>query len=283
MTGRMVRRNNREKIMIKIILIAGFVYAVVVLILSMMQRQFLYNPSTEHPLPEQWDLASMTVVHYRTQDQVPLYAWYQAAAADKPTVVYFHGNTGHLGDRAHRVKPLLDAGYGMLLTSYRGYSGNPGNPSEQGLYQDARAAIHYLTKQEKLPLRCLALYGESLGSGVAVQMATEFPISGLVLISPYTSIMEVASMHYPWAPTHFILRDRFNSIAKIKHIHVPIYIAHGTTDHVVPTKLGQRLFTKANSPKELKLFEGIGHNNFPAELSTEVNSFLAKLPGCHPI
>ena len=269
-------------VMMKVILIGLCVYAIFILILAVKQRDYLYNPSHERPNPTQSGLAKMQVVTYQTTDGLELKAWYQAATVKKPTIIYFHGNAGHLGQRAGRVRPLIEAGYGVLLTSYRGYSGNPGKPSEQGLYNDARAATEYLIDQGVAP-QCLILYGESLGSGVAVQIATEYPVGGLVLISPYTSITDVAKTHYPWAPVSYILRDQFNSLAKINKINVPVYIVHGTEDKVVPTKLGQRLFDSANTPKEFKLFEGINHSDFPDELNTVVKSFLAQLPRCERV
>ena len=262
--------------MLKIILVALFVYAIIVVILVFKQRDLLYKPSSECPQPAQYGLHNMQVITLNTADQLTLQAWYQAAPANKATIIFFHGNNGHLGERVHRIKALLDAGYGVLLTSYRGFSGNPGLPSEQGLYQDARAAIQYLVNH-KVATHCIVLYGESLGSGVAVQMAMEHPLAGLMLLSPYTSMVDVAHHHYPWAPVTLILRDRFDSLSKITQIKAPIYIAHGRADTVIPSRLGQQLFSAANSPKQFKLFEGVHHTDFPETLNNEILSFLANL------
>src|SRR5690606_32604813 len=146
----------------------------------------------------------MAVVSLVTADNLALQAWYRAPLLnDLPTIVYFHGNAGHIGHRAFLVKPYLDQGFGVLLLTYRGYSGNPGTPTEEGLYQDGRAAIEFLRRKEGSE-RCLVVHGTSIGAAVAVQMALEYPIEGLILQSPFTSLPDVGKYHYPFLPVAWL-------------------------------------------------------------------------------
>ncbi|MGF1640179.1 MAG: alpha/beta hydrolase, partial [Rhodospirillales bacterium] len=160
-------------------------YVVVVGAMFAFQRSMLYLPSTTTPLPATSGVPEMRPVGLVTADGLDLVAWYRPAAEGHPTIVYFHGNGGHIGHRGSKVRPYLDAGYGLLLVSYRGYGGNPGRPSEEGLYRDGRAALAFLGTHGVPPARTV-LYGESLGTGVAVHIAAERaramqPVGALVL------------------------------------------------------------------------------------------------------
>ena len=161
-----------------------------------------------------------------------------------------------------RILPYIKAGYGVLLLAYRGYSGNQGQPSEQGLYNDARAALHFLKKQH-IAEHCMVLFGESLGTGVAVQMATEFHVGAVILQSPYTSIADVGQKHYPFLPVHWLLKDRYDSRDKITHIHAPLFIFHGTKDKIIPLAMGEKIYQSALPPKQMKIYPEAGHGNLP--------------------
>src|SRR5262250_2244954 len=176
---------------------AGF-YLAALLALFVFQRSLLYVPNTGAPsLAEAGLEGAMESVQIKTTDGLQLLAWYRAPSSNPGLMlVYFHGNAGHIGDRGDRVRPYLDAGFGVLLVEYRGYGGNPGRPSEAGLYADARAAIAFL-REAGVGNDRIVLYGESLGTGVAVQMASEGVGSALVLESPPSSIPAVAQSRYP--------------------------------------------------------------------------------------
>ena len=150
---------------------------------------------------------------------------------------------------------------GVLLAEYRGFGGNSGSPSEQGFYDDARAAIAFLRQQGVEPGR-MVFYGESLGSGVAVQMATEFACGALVLEAPYSSVADVAQGRYWMFPVKALVRDRYDSTAKIARVRCPIFIMHGTADRVIPIRYGERLYALAPAPKEMKVYPGLGHVGF---------------------
>lgn len=220
----------------------------------------------------------MEVVSYPTADGLTLNGWFHAARDNRPTIVYFHGNSGHHGQRAVLVQPYLDAGYGILLAGYRGYGGNPGRPDEQGLYADGRAALAELAGMG-IPIDRAVLFGESLGTGVAVQMAVEHPVAGLILQSPFTSTVDVGQDKVPWLPVGILMTDSFDSLSKIDRISVPLLLVHGEADRVVPARFGRRLFEAANEPKAACFVPGVGHNDLNGfGIADIVLRFLAALP-----
>ena len=221
--------------------------------------------------------AGMDVVSYETADGLTLSGWFRAARGGLPTIVYFHGNSGHHGQRALAVKPYLDAGYGVLLAGYRGYGGNPGRPDEQGLYADGRAALAGLTGIG-VPLDRVVLFGESLGTGVAVQMAVENQVAGLILQSPFTSTIDVGQDKVPWLPVGWLMTHSFDSLSKIDRISAPLLLIHGEADRVVPVRFGRELYEAAPEPKTAHFIPGAGHNDlYRFGISDVVLEFLASL------
>lgn len=236
----------------------------------------IYHPDGV-PNPADANAAGMQVVTYETNDGLALGSWYRAARAGQPTLVYFHGNAGHLGDRLILVRPYLEAGYGVLLAGYRGYGGNPGRPGEEGFYADGRAALAWLADSRVVPERTV-LFGESLGTGVAVQMAVEHPVAGLILQSPFTSVVDVGRDAVPWLPVALLMTDRFDSLSKIPRITAPLLLIHGEADRVVPVRFGRRLFEAASEPKTAHFVPGAGHNDlYRFEISVFVIAFLETL------
>jgi len=235
------------------------IYLAIGLLYYVFQRRFIYMPESGSIKPEQWNMDSMRLVYFSTSDNLRLAAWYHPAPKNRATIVYFHGNAGHIGYRAERVRPLIEAGYGLLLVEYRGYANNPGKPTEQGLYRDGRAAIEYLQKQG-VSNQNLVILGVSLGSGVAVQMAIEHHCRTLVLVAPFTSLVDAAYMHYPIFPVSWLLKDRFNSADKIHKVQAPILILHGERDQIIPPRLGRQLYHVAPEPKQFVLLPGAEHN-----------------------
>jgi fermentation-respiration switch protein FrsA (DUF1100 family) len=236
------------------------------------QRQFIYFPDLKKPSRQVFHAEDMQVLTLKTEDRFELNAWFKPALANQPTVLYLHGNAGHIGYRIPLVRQFLSQGFGGLLLDYRGYGGNPGKPSEEGLYRDARAAMLFLAQKEGAVKR-LVLYGESLGTGVAVKMASEFPICALILQAPFTSLQEVARYHYPW----LFLRpwDRYNSLALIPRIKVPLLVLHGKQDEIIPFEQGLRLFNQANEPKSMIALDMKGHNDlWNDNFVTEVIRFI---------
>lgn len=237
----------------------------------------IYHPGSA-PSWESAGGAGMSVVSYRTADGLTLSGWYRAARGDLPTLVYFHGSAGYHGGRARLVAPYLDAGYGVLLAGYRGYGDNPGWPSEAGLYEDGRAALDWLDGSGVAPDRTI-LYGESLGTGVAVQMAVERPMAGLVLQAPFTSTVDVGEDMVPWLPVSAMMTDRYDNLSKIGRISVPLLLIHGEADRIVPVRFGRRLFDAAPDPKTAHFVPEAGHNNLDQfAISDLVIAWLQSLP-----
>jgi uncharacterized protein len=256
-----------------------FLYFGLLLILFFVQRQFMYFPDVTRPSPVVFGVADMKAAEVTTSDGLKLAGWYKAPPdAGKPVVILFHGNAGNIGMRNFKARLLIDAGYGALLAEYRGYGGNPGKPTEQGLYADAQAYLAWLEKQGFPPSR-VVLYGESLGTGVAVQMAAEKPdYKGLILETPFSSVVSLAQKIYFFAPAWLLVRDRYDNVAKIGKIKVPLLVLHGSIDAVVPYYQGKRLFDAANEPKKMETFPLGNHNDlYNCGAGAKVLSFLGNL------
>ncbi len=243
--------------------VAGAValYALFIAILFFMQRSLLYHPDQTAPDPAAYGVPEMSPVRLDTEDGFQLLGWWRAPRdSGQPVLVYLHGNAGHIGDRAHKVRGYLDAGYGVLLVSYRYNAGIGGSPSEEALFADARAGLAFVAR-EGLAEDRIVLYGESLGSGPAVAMAATQRIGALVLEAPYTSMVDLARHHYWYAPARWLVRDRLNSISRIGKIAAPLIVIHGESDRVIPVKFGRRLFDAAPETKEAHFLPGAAHNN----------------------
>lgn len=263
--------------------LAGAVYLGICAFMFVAQRRFLYAPDAARPDPAAAGVPDMRVLSLPAADGVELLAWYRPAAdARMPVLVYFHGNAGHIGERGYKMRPFLDAGFGVLLLSYRGYGGSGGSPTEQGLYVDARAALDFLRAEGVTPDRTV-IYGESLGSGVAVQIATETPPAALILEAPFISLTAAAFHKAPYIPVPLIIRDRFDSLAKIGAVRSPLFIVHGERDRTVPVSHGRRLLAAANEPKEALFVPEAGHGDlYDFGLAEAVIEYLAKTLSLDP-
>jgi uncharacterized protein len=226
------------------------------------QRNLMYFPDGLPRVPPSHYamLDGVQEIAFTTADGVELAAWYAPAPAHRPTIVMFHGNGGSLRGERYRLKQFKDAQMGVLLLAYRGYSGNAGSPSEQGLYADARAALDWL-ETTGVESQAIVLYGISLGSGVATKMAAERDFAAVVLESPYTSTVDVAAWRFPVVPVSWLMEDRFESLARIGSITEPLLVMHGDRDVVIPQRFGRQLFEAANEPKQGFWPHGVGHND----------------------
>jgi len=229
------------------------------------QRQILYLPAHSLAEPRHYNMQNTEEIHIETSDGLSLKSWFKPADQSGYYLLYLHGNAGNLGDRVEKLEDLASTGWGLLAVSYRGYGGNPGSPSEEGLYNDARAAINFLLERG-VTMDHIVIYGESLGSGVAIQMATEHPFKALILEAPYTSIINRAKELYPYIPIQWLIKDRFESFKKISSVTVPVLIFHGYRDDVMPIHHGRRMLMAANDPKEAHFFDPVGHTDFDMPL-----------------
>lgn len=240
---------------------AVVLYLSVVAFFFFAQRHLLYLPThTYTPLAEAYANRAFQEISVRTDDGVDLKAWYAPAAGKPCTILFFHGNGDSLLTALEVADPYIAAGYGFLLAEYRGYSGLPGSPTEAGLYEDARADLRGLAARG-VDESHVILYGHSLGTGVAVEMATEFHPDGVMLLAPYLSIPKAAQAQYPFLPASLLALDRYDSEKKIGLVHAPLLIANGAQDGVIPPSQGRRLYVLANKPKEFHSIPDRGHND----------------------
>ena len=228
--------------------------------LFLFQRQLLYHPDRTRPELLGLEKLGVAETMLSTEDGLSLLSWYLPARPGRPVIAYFHGNGGHIGYRVERVLRFAGEGYGVLMAEYRGYGGNPGAPSEAGFYADGRATLAFLEREGVAPNR-LVLYGESLGSGVAVGLAAKRDVAGVILEAPFTSVAEVAQYHYSFVPAFLLLRDRFDSISRIGYVKAPILLLHGDRDRVVPVRFGRALFDAAPEPKKFWFSPEAGHED----------------------
>lgn len=224
------------------------------------QRRLIYYPDTVHSLPSEAGLAGVEERVLKTPDGARVVAWYGKAKPGQPTILYFHGNAGSLANRAPRIERFMGEGWGVYMMTYRGYGGGTGKPTEAHNVADARLAYGALVHEGVEP-SSIILYGESLGTGIAVRLAAERQVAGVVLDAPYTSLVDVAAGVYPFLPVRLALADRYELSKYIKQVHAPLLILHGERDDVIPVAMGRELFRLANEPKRLAVFPNGGHSD----------------------
>jgi fermentation-respiration switch protein FrsA (DUF1100 family) len=240
------------------------------------QRKLMYFPDARHYQPAQVGLPQAEEVRLASSDGEKLIAWHVAARDNKPMILYFQGNAGASDLRVGRFHWLIEDGNGLLALSYRGYGGSSGRPSEAGLICDALAAYDYAARHHD-PARII-LFGESLGSAVAIAVASERKVGGLILDAPFTSAADVGAAVYPFAPVRWLIKDAWRSDQRITQVHAPVLVLHGEQDRVVPLRFGERLFAFANEPKRMARFAAGGHVNLDDHGAVDViRKFLAEL------
>jgi uncharacterized protein len=276
------------ELLVRAITVVALVAAVVLAVLYVVQRSLIYFPGSTSPdgalLP-----AEAEVVELHTADGVRLSGWFLPASGQPslsranptpgPAILICNGNAG---DRSHRLplaEALTERGYAVLLFDYRGYAGNPGNPTEAGLRADARAAVEALAARPDVDPERIAYFGESLGAAVAGALATERPPAALVLRSPPSSLAEVGRHHYPLLPIFdALLFDRYPLAEQIRGVRVPLLVLATERDEIVPAELSRRVFDAAAEPKRYVPLSA-SHHNHPALMTGEemleaVTSFL---------
>lgn len=203
------------------------------------------------------DLAGYRDIAVTTADGLRGRLLYHPPRDGKPVILFFHGNGDSVLGSVVSVKALVAAGYGAVLPEYRGYNGNPGTPSEQGLYADARAARDWMAANGIAPDRTIVI-GYSIGTGIAAQAALEMTPRALVLVAPYASLPHVVAAHFPWIPASLLVSDRFDTAAKIARIGAPVLLIHGAEDRTIPAS--ESVVLKAARPDATRvLFPGMGH------------------------
>lgn len=235
-------------------LLAAVAFGGLVAALYSYQRELIYlMPEIDRSVPQ-----GFVPVTYRTSDGLDLAAGYRAARDGQPTLLFFHGNGVDWQTTFHTTELLAAYGYGVLAAEYRGYGGNPGAPDEQGLYRDGQAAFDWLVAQG-VAADDIVLVGNSLGSGVATELARSEQVQALILIAPFKSMTATAANTYPFVPVGWLLHDRFDNVAKIGAVSAPVLVVHGTHDELIPLAHARELVA-AHPRARLVALPGFGHN-----------------------
>ena len=252
-------------------------YLILIIALFIFQRSFLYFPEKGEIDSSYFINTGLKEIALTTSDGLVLKSWIKKPKfKDGYTILIFHGNGGHVGHRVDKFKPFIDAGYGLLFLEYRGYANNSGKPSEKGLYNDALAAIKFLS-EKKITSNKIILYGESLGCGIAIKLSTEAVFAATILESPYTSINDVAQKHYWYLPAKWLVLDKYNIIDIVNKVKSPLLVIHGEKDNVIDISFGKKVFESAIQPKESLFIPEAGHNNlFEFEVVKKILFFLEK-------
>ena len=239
-------------------LIAIGAYTLVLCAMYWQQRALIYRTGGARLPPAEFGLGNIADVTLETPDGEKLVAWWAKAQPGGPTLLYFHGNAGHLSERSERIRFMQQAGIGIFIIAYRGYSGSSGHPSEAANIADAVLGYDWLVARGVRPDE-IVLFGESLGTGVAVQAAGLRTAAGLILDSPFTGLADVAATQFPWLPVRKLIWDRYDSLSRIGNLHLPLLIPHGEADVTVPAAMGRVLYEAANQPKKIVTFPGAQH------------------------
>jgi fermentation-respiration switch protein FrsA (DUF1100 family) len=259
-----------------LIILAVLGYGGLLALMYVFQRALIYFPDATRMAPAQAGLPQAAEVTLRSDDGETLVAWHVAPRGDKPVVIYFQGNAGGLDLRAERFRWLTADGIGLLALCYRGYGGSTGSPTEDGLIRDAAAAYDFAAA--RTPAKQIVLWGESLGTAVAIALAAERSVGALILDAPFTSAADVGAAAYPFAPVRWLIKDTFRSDARIARVSAPLLVMHGERDRIVPISFGERLFALAREPKRMVRFPQGGHVNLDDHGAAKVvKEFLAGL------
>jgi fermentation-respiration switch protein FrsA (DUF1100 family) len=266
---------------IKFALGAVAVYAAVGLVAYLGQRKLMYFPDRERVDPAAVGLKGVAERVIETPDGERVVAWYGRARPGQPTLLYFHGNGGSLAIRVPRIVRFMAEGWGVYMMTYRGYGGSTGSPSEAANVADARLAYKALVQEGVSPKSIIA-YGESLGSGIAVRVAAELPLAGVILDAPFTSVVDVAAQAYPFLPVRPFLIDRYESSRHIAGIKAPLLILHGAHDGVVPVAMGRELAGLAPEPKRLVVFPNGHHSDLYTDGNDAIDAVRGWIGGLNP-
>ena len=254
--------------------VAVCLYLSMAAILYFTQRSMMYFPDTAHTSPAQAGLPEAQEVELKAADGEYSLVWHVAPRGDRPIVLYFHGNGGALRYRVERFRKLVRDGVGLVALEYRGFGGNGGTPTEAGLTADAEAA--YAFAASRYPEKQIVVWGESLGTAVAVTVAAEKPVGRVILEAPFTSAAAVAASRYWYMPVRLLMKDQYRSDERIGRVRAPVLILHGARDHVVAFAMGERMFALTNAPKHIVRFLDGDHEDLDAQGALHaVGRFLA--------
>ena len=262
---------------LSIIGLVVLIYLIITLILYNSQRSLLYHP-TENNYSGDKLTVSIDKIKIKNEDNIELLAWYHEKDIENyKTILFLHGNAGSLENRIHKINHFNDMDVNFLIISWRGFSGNKGQPTEEGLYKDAKSGVDWL-KNKGIRKENIIIYGESLGTGVATEIAQNNNFAGVILESPFTSMVAAGKSKYPIFPIKLLLKDKYESDKKIQNIKSPILIMHGEDDKIVPFWMGKKLYELANQPKYSYFPKYDDHMmEFNKDLIKSIDSFIQSL------
>lgn len=258
-----------------VLIVIFIAYLIVVMFIYFYQRKLLYHPSENNYLDE--TNLNHKIEKIYVQSDTKLISWYYNNNKSHKTILFFHGNAGRLDNRVYKLNELAKLNINYFIVAYRGFSGNEGKPSEEGIYKDSEAAKKWLN-ENGVDDKNIILYGESLGTAVAVDLASKNNFAGIILESPFTSMTKLAKKYYPYLPVKILLKDKYDSENKLHKINIPILIMHGYKDTIVPFEMGKEMFNKSNDPKFKYFNETDDHMmDYNSDLISSIKNFVEGL------
>ena len=268
-------RINFKMTLSKFLFLIPLIYIIICIFIYFYQRNLLYHPGENNYLDEGPLNHKIEKIYINSESS--LVGWHFQKNQNYKTILFFHGNAGKLDNRIYKLNEFSKMSVNYLIFAYRGFSGNDGNPSEIGLYDDALAAKKWLNSK-KIEDKNIVLYGESLGTAIALNLAKDYSFSGVILESPFTSMETLAKSYYPYLPVKYLLKDKYNSISKLNNNSAPILVMHGMRDKIVPFKMGKEIFTKFNGEKSSFFVENDDHMmDFNKNLINSIELFITDL------
>jgi uncharacterized protein len=253
------------------------IFALIGIVARLLHRYFIYIPDRTRVDPEATGLSGVEEIVFKASDGTKLIAWYRPARPDKPTLLYFPGNSGNTACRAGKIATIGSDGYGVFMLNYRRYGGSEGRPTEARIAADAVSAYDCLRGLGVAPHEIVA-YGESLGTAVATRVALQRHVKALVLEAPFTSVVDVGKLLWKGFPLSVIMVDQYRTIDRIAGVTAPLFIIHGGRDAIIPLDQARRVFHAASEPKSMTVLPQAGHNDlFERGAWEKVEVFLESL------
>ena len=256
------------------LLLGLVIYFIVLAYIYLFQRNLLYHPAVNGYQGDKINF-DYEEVFIKNNEGIKLKAWlHKKDLINKKTILFFHGNAGNLTNRNYKLNELSKFDVNFLILAYRGFSNNQGKPTEEGLYEDAKSSLDWL-KLKGVKEKNLILYGESLGTAVAIETAQNKTLAGIILESPFTSMIELAQKYYPFLPVKFLLKDKYETANKLPNVTSPILVLHGKLDTIVPFAMGEKLYRQANEPKFKYFIDNDDHMmRYDQDLLNEIKKFI---------
>tara|TARA_Y100000590_G_scaffold301426_1_gene339835 strand:- start:467 stop:1291 length:825 start_codon:yes stop_codon:yes gene_type:complete len=272
---------NKKMSFLNIILIILLLYLVVTLAVYLFQRKLLYHPYASSDFSQEASGLGLNhkfeKIKIQVDEDINLNGWFHFKSKEKKTILFLHGNAGNLDNRIYKLNYLGNLDINFLIISWRGYSLSNGKPTEDGLYEDAKTAVNFLLNKGVLE-KNIILYGESLGTAVAIEVGQNKNFAGIILEAPFTSMVELGQKYYPFFPVRLLLKDKYESKKKITNLKSPLLIIHGKKDKIVPFYMGEKIFEMANNPKFKYFTDHDDHMvNFDEKLINQIDLFIGNL------